>query len=212
MRMPTRTTTPPTPPKIFSLSLQIVKKKLDNSTLWNEAAKAGAFFGAVSIGCLMLKELASLSGSSFLMQAAAVILWAVEFFGCILLMKNVQLGLRDKYEGVKMQDTFRLGRRAALLSGLLLASAQALILMKMPADTVDTMVQEFSGAMNMSSSQREAMDGMADKLPVYSFLFTWFYCFIYGTLLSSVMSRYVFMKILIQNDKLPTDDNTPDEQ
>lgn len=189
-----------------------MKKKLDNSTLWNEAAKAGAFFGMVSIGCLMLKELAALSGSSFLMQAAAVILWAVEFFGCILLMKNVQLGLRDKYEGVKMQDTFRLGRRAALLSGLLLASAQALILMKMPADTVDTMVQEFSGAMNMSSSQREAMEGVADKLPVYSFLFTWFYCFIYGTLLSSIMSRYVFMKILIQNDKLPTDDNTPDEQ
>ena len=91
-----------------------MKKKLDNSTLWNEAAKAGAFFGMVSIGCLMLKELAALSGSSFLMQAAAVILWAVEFFGCILLMKNVQLGLRDKYEGVKMQDTFRLGRRAAL--------------------------------------------------------------------------------------------------
>lgn len=211
MRMLTRTTIP-TPPKIFSLSLWIVKKKLDNSTLWNEAAKAGAFFGMVSIGCLMLKELAALSGSSFLMQTAAVILWAVEFFGCILLMKNVQLGLRDKYEGVKMQDTFRLGRRAALLSGLLLASAQALILMKMPADTVDTMVQEFSGAMNMSSSQREAMEGVADKLPVYSFLFTWFYCFIYGTLLSSIMSRYVFMKILIQNDKLPTDDNTPDEQ
>ena len=65
--------------------------KLDNTRLWNEAAKAGLLFGLVSVSCLALKELAGMSGSTFLSQAAFIVLWAVEFFGCILLMKKVQL-------------------------------------------------------------------------------------------------------------------------
>ena len=171
-----------------------MKGKLDNTLLWNEAAKAGALLGLVSISCLVLKELAGMSGSAFLVQAAAIILWAVEFFGCILLMKKVQLDLRDKYEAVKMEDTFRLGRRAAMLSGLLLASAQALIILYMPQETMDTLVSEVSQAMSMTSSQMEQVEGMLDKMPLYTFVFQWLYCFLYGSLLSSIMSRYIFLQ------------------
>ena len=173
---------------------------IDNKTIWNEAAKAGLLFGAVSVACLALKELAGLSGSSFLSQAAFIILWAVEFFGCILLMKKVQLDLRDKYEGIKMADTFLLGRRAALLSGL------------EPGDEV--ILPAVSQAMPMSASQQEQVDGMLDKLPVLTFLFQWAYCYLYGTVLSSIMSRYIFLQKLFggpfngpQNNQ-----NTPDEQ
>ena len=188
--------------------------KLDNTHLWNEAAKAGLLFGLVSVSCLGLKELATLSGSTFLVQAAAIVLWAVEFFGCILLMKKVQLDLRDKFEGVKMADTFVLGRRAALLSGLLLASAQALIIMHMPEETMDQLVGAVSEAMPMSASQKEQMDGMLDKLPVLTFLFQWMYCFLYGTILSSIMSRYIFLqKLFIGPFNGPqNNENTPDEQ
>ena len=62
--------------------------RLNNTVLWNEAAKAGVLFGLVSVSCLVLKELAGMSGSAFLVQAAAVILWTAELFGCILLMKR----------------------------------------------------------------------------------------------------------------------------
>ena len=54
-----------------------MKGTIDNTTLWNEAAKAGAAFGAVSIGCLMGKELSALSGSTFLLTDTAVILWVL---------------------------------------------------------------------------------------------------------------------------------------
>ncbi len=191
-----------------------MKGKLDNTLLWNEAAKAGALLGLVSISCLVLKELAGMSGSAFLVQAAAIILWAVEFFGCILLMKKVQLDLRDKYEAVKMEDTFRLGRRAAMLSGLLLASAQALIILYMPQETMDTLVSEVSQAMSMTSSQMEQVEGMLDKMPLYTFVFQWLYCFLYGTALSSIMSRYIFLQKLFGGpfDGPQDKDNTPDEQ
>jgi len=191
-----------------------VKGKLDNTTLWNEAAKAGALLGLVSVSCLVLKELAGMSGSAFLVQAAVVILWSVEFFGCILLMKKVQLDLRDKYENVKMEDTFRLGRRAAALSGLLLASAQALIILYMPQKTMDTLVSDISQAMSMTSSQKEQVEGMLDKMPLYTFVFQWLYCFLYGTVLSSIMSRYIFLQKLFGGpfDGPQDNDNTPDQQ
>lgn len=191
-----------------------MKGKLDNTILWNEAAKAGVLFGLVSVSCLALKELAGMSGSNFLTQAAFIILWTVEFFGCILLMKKVQLDLRDKYQDVKMADTFKLGRRAALLSGLLLASAQALIILYMPQETMDQLVSAVSEAMPMGAAQQEQMDGMLDKLPLLTFLFQWMYCFLYGTVLSSIMSRYIFLEKIFGSpfQNPPEDENTPDEQ
>lgn len=171
-------------------------KQIDNTVLWNEAAKAGAYFGAVSVGCLALKEWAGTSGSTFLIQAASIILWAVEFFGCILLMKNVMLSLRDRYEDVKMADTYRLGRRAALLSGLLLASAQVLFILKMPEAQMDEFVNQMMTALPVGVAGREEVEGMMDKLPVITFFSQWLYCFLYGTVLASVMSRYIFLQKL----------------
>ena len=187
-----------------------MKKTLDNNTLWNESAKAGAYFGAVSVGCLALKEWAGTSGSSFLIQAAAIILWAVEFFGCILIMKNVMLSLRDRYEGVKIQDTYKLGRRAALLSGLLLASAQTLFILKMPETEMATFVDQIAAA--IPSGSRDQVEGMMGKLPVITFISQWIYCYLYGTVLSSIMSRYIFLQKLFGGNFPPRDNDAPDEQ
>lgn len=189
-----------------------MKKTMDNNAVWNEAGKGALYLGGLSILCLSLKELSTLSGSNFLMTAAAVILWAVEFFGCMLLMKRSLLDFRDKYEGVKMADTAKLGRRMALLSGLLLASAQALIIMKMPQEEVTALADQLSGAMTMGASEREAMDSMLDKLPVFTFVFQWLYCFLYGTVLSSILSRYIFMQEVMGFRPKDTDEDQPDEQ
>lgn len=192
-----------------------MKETVDNNILWNEAAKAGFLFGAISVGCLALKELATMSGSTFLLQAAAIILWAVEFFGCILLMKKVQLDFRDKYQSVKMEDTYKLGRRAALLSGLLLASAQTLFILKMPEGEMTDLVNQMTSALPaLSPSEKEQVDGMLDKLPVITFISQWIYCYLYGTVLSSIMSRYIFLQKLFGGTFPPREDdfNTPDEQ
>ena len=187
--------------------------KADNNTIWNEAARAGLLFGAVSVGCLVLKELATLSGSTFLMQAAAIILWVVEFFGCILIMKNIMLRFRDKYDGVKMEDTYKMGRRAALLSGLILASAQALFILKMPPESLDTMIDEMMASAQLLSTDRDAVEAALDKLPVITFIFQWLYCFLYGSILSSIMSRYIFLQKLFGGfHPKEDDDNTPDNQ
>ena len=188
-----------------------MKQTLGNTTLWNEAAKTGAFLGAVSVGCLTLKELAAVSGSAFLVQAAVIVLWAAEFLGCILLMKNAMLSLRDKYEGVKMADTFRLGRRAALLSGLLLASAQVLFLLQTPEAEMTALSDQLSQALP-AGIDRDQMDRAMDNLPLGMFLFQWLYCYLYGTVLSSILSRYIFLQKLFGGPFPPRDMDMPDEQ
>ncbi len=187
--------------------------RFDNNTIWNESAKAGLLFGAVSVACLVLKELAALSGSNFLIQAAAIILWVVEFFGCILIMKNIMLRFRDKYEGVKMEDTYKLGRRAGFLSGLILASAQAFIIMKMPAETMDEFVNQMMSTAQLLPTDRDAVDAALANLPVLTFIFQWLYCYLYGSVLASVMSRYIFLQKLFGGGFPPEeDDNNPEQQ
>ena len=186
-------------------------KKLDNNTLWNEAAITGLFFAAVSIGCLMGKQLAAGTGNAFLTQAVSIVLWLVEFAGCIVLMRQRMIRLRDTYSGVTIQDSYKFGRRAALLSGLLVASAQALILMKMPADSMETMIGQLASQLQLSSSEIDSMGAFVDKLPLWTFIFQWIYCFLYGTVLSAIMARYVFIQRLFDG---PQDDDPsqPDEQ
>ena len=173
-----------------------MSKTLDNNTLWNEAAKAGAFLGGTSVGCLALKEWAGMSGNNFLITAAAIILWAVEFFGCILLMKKYMLDLRDKFDGVTVMDTYRFGRRVALFSGLILASVDAAVIMYMPQETVESVIAELNTAISykMGAGYEGEIGRFVDKLPLYTFIGQWLYCFLYGSLLSSIMSRYIFLQ------------------
>ena len=125
-----------------------------------------------------------------------MILWSVEFFGCILLMKRSLLDFRDKYEGVKMADTAKLGRRIALLSGLLLASAQALFIMQMPSEQMNELVSQLSESMSLTAADMENVNAVLDRLPLFSFIFQWAYCWLYGSVLASILSRYIFMKEL----------------
>lgn len=175
--------------------------KLDNKTLWNEAGRIGFVFGGFSSLCLALKEASGLTGSTFLVQAAAIILWAVEFFGCILLMKKYMLDLRDKYDGVTMADAYKFGRRVALLSGLILAAVDAVLIMQFPQEDVAAVMDELSStvAAQLGSGYQNEIDKVVDRLPVYTFIFQWLYCFLYGSLLSAVMSRYIFMQNYFQD-------------
>ena len=188
-----------------------MKKQLDNNALWNEAAVTGLFFAAVSIACLMGKQLAAGTGKVFLAQAVGVVLWIAEFAGCIVLMRQRMIRLRDSYSGVTIRDSYKFGRRAALLSGLLVASAHALILMKMPADSMDTMLGQVAQSLQMSTSELESMGAMIGKLPLWTFIFEWLYCFLYGTVLSAIMSRYVFIQRLFDGTQ-DDDPSQPDEQ
>ena len=196
-----------------AINVTFVSMKLDGKTLWNEAGRVGFVFGGFSSLCLLLKEGAALTGSTFLVQAAAIILWAVEFFGCILLMKKYMLDLRDKFDGVTVMDTYRFGRRVVLFSGLILASVDAAVIMYMPQETVESVVTELNTAIStkMGAGYEGEIGRFVDKLPLYTFIGQWIYCFLYGSLLSSIMSRYLYVQDAFNDPGDSQDDDSGDE-
>lgn len=171
-----------------------------NNDIWNEAGKGALYVGGLSVLCLTLKELSGGSGSSFLVSAASVILWMVEFFGCIYLMRRAMLVFRDRFQDVTPDQTVRLGRRIALLSGLLLASAQALFVMQMPQDSVQALFDQIGERMQFTAEQMEQAAAVLDRLPVFTFVFQWLYCWLYGSVLSSILSRTLFLQDLMNRD------------
>ncbi|MBR5255984.1 MAG: hypothetical protein IKV62_04320 [Bacteroidales bacterium] len=187
--------------------------KLDNKSLWNEAGRVGFVFGGFSALCLLLREGAALTKSSFLIQAAAIILWAVEFFGCILLMKKYMLDLRDKFDGVTVIDTYRFGRRVALLSGMILAAVTAILVMNTPEETIASLIEQVNTSFaSLGSISDDEKARLGDKLPLYTFIGRWIYCFLYGSLLSSIMSRYIFAQDMFRQDGGNQEDDNVDNQ
>ena len=192
-----------------AINITFVRMKPDSKALWNEAGRVGFVFGGFSSLCLLLKEGAALTGSSFLETAAVIILWAVEFFGCILLMKKYMLDLRDKYDGVTMEQAYHFGRRVALLSGLILATVNAVILIKMPPETMENFVTELNTAVagKLGAGYEDEVGRVVDRLPLYTFIFQWLYCFLYGSILSAIMARYIFMQDLFRGNDGRGDEN-----
>jgi hypothetical protein len=198
-----------------------MKEEITNKQIWNDAARVGIVFGVFSSVCLGLKEAAALTGSTFLTMAASIILWAVEFFGCIMLMKKY-IAEAKQHEGISQLQLYQIGRRVALLSGLILAAVNAVIVSLTPDETIEA---AFSQAMssvpaNMQADAADSMNMMLSNFPIFIFIGQWLYCFLYGSVLSAIMSRNVFMLNLfndavnrtMQDGGDADDQSQPDEQ
>jgi hypothetical protein len=111
-----------------------------------------------------------------------------------------------------MEETYRFGRRAALLSGLLLAAVQAYLILKMPQEEMNSLMGPLTSS--LTSAQREQVSGVMDKLPLYTFIIQWLYCYLYGSLLARILSRYIFMQNLFQGGQPPENrqEDQPEDQ
>ena len=200
-----------------------MKEAVSEKGLWNDASRVGIVFGLFSSACLGLKEAAALTESTFLVALAATVLWAVEFFGCILMMRHYMRAEVQKYEGMQQRDLYKFGRRVALLSGLILAAVNAFAVSMVPPETMEETLTAVASSMpgGMQAEAQEQMSSMLDRFPLYTFFGQWLYCFLYGSILSAIMSRQVIMRSIFDQAMTPpkADDNDgsidnqdPDEQ
>ena len=64
-----------------------------------------------------------------------------------------------------------------------------------------SLVSQLSASLSSFGSLSEDEVGrLVDKLPLYTFIFQWIYCFLYGSVLSAIMSRYIFARDIFQQD------------
>jgi hypothetical protein len=174
-----------------------MSKEISSKTIWNEASRAGVALGLLCIACMVLSTLlAKVKGGVALNMAVSVgafVIWAVKFTGCIALMKKAMERFVSAYPGADNRDSYRLGVTTALLSALIVAAGSlANYMFLAPAETaaaIDVVMQQYSTSLD--SNTMKSLEAVMDNFPTISFFSNLIYCFIYGWILSAILSRRI---------------------
>ena len=183
-----------------------MEQNIMRKDMWNTAAKAGLVLGLVSTAYMFVTQLMA-GASGFIMTILGFLLWAAKFGGCIWLMSFFMKKHVAAHPDVDNKGTFNLGMATALLSALVYSAAAfaniAFISGDSMAEQMNLMMQQMSGMMD--SNTMTLMDSYLENLPQITFFSNLLYCFVFGTVLSFILSRNI-------PSRDPFADYKPDQQ
>ena len=191
-----------------------MENRISRKDLWDGAGKAGLVLGLISsayvILTYLLGKLTGTTGLALLSTLLAFLLWAAKFGGCIYLMKLFMTKFAAAHPGCDNSDTFRFGVVTALLSALLFAAFDLAYVTWIAPDTfsqgVETMTESYGSI--LPSESIEAMQEV--NFGRVSFFTNLIYCFLFGTVLSSILSRNIPSRNPFADFR--QNDNTPEDQ
>ncbi len=162
--------------------------------MWNGAAAAGLVLGAISTAFMFATQfLTKAEMSAFLNMILTAILWFAKFGGCIWAMMFFMKKFAAENKDADNRDTRRLGIIAAFLSASVYAAMSfanvAFISSDMYSEQMNMMIQQM--APFMDSNMMTQMDSMMENFPQMTFFSNLIYCFIYGAILSAILSRNI---------------------
>ena len=170
------------------------KENITSGALLNRAAVTGLALGAISAAYMFaVQYLPLLIPSAIAVTVLTMVLWIAKFVGCILIIRAAMQRTADSYDGVERRHTRRLGIFAALFSALIYSAVSlANILYINPGEideAFDMIMSEYSKILD--SNSLSAIDSFKDNLPTMTFFSNLIYCFLYGTIVSAILSRYI---------------------
>lgn len=175
---------------------------------WNAAGKAGLIFGVIPVVHMYLNRgLVTPETNYYLGTAIHWILWIAKFIGCIWLMKYVMRVFVSTHTEADNSDTFRLGMTIAFLSALICAAFSfadvAYISPDLYKNLMETSMPEMMEAYSsiMSEDELGMITELSQRLPQITFFSKFIYCFLYGTVLSFILSRNIPSKDPFANYK-----------
>lgn len=140
-------------------------------------------------------------------SAIGFVLWAAETGGCIYLMHLYMKKFSAACPEADNRATFRMGMATAFLSALVYSAASfaniAFISADYYAEQFDMMMQQM--APMMDSNTATVMDKMLSSMPQITFISNLIYCFLFGTVVSAILSRNI-------PSRDPFADYKPDQQ
>ncbi len=170
-----------------------MKQTLTKGALWNRAGAAGLVLGLVSTAYMFITQYMTGISSAFLQTLMTFLLWALKFGGCIWLMKYFMKRFAEGFEGADNSATMRFGMAAAACSALVYSTmtlANVLIISPdLYSTALDTVMQSYSSILDSNSASM--LEKMWDRLPQITFFSNLIYCFIYGTVVSAILSRNI---------------------
>ena len=164
---------------------------------WDGAGKAGLVLGLVPIVYMLIEQLLLQDAAQKLgalpTTLITFLLWAAKFAGCILLMRWFMERFAARYDGVTRREASRYGTAIALTSALIYSAFvlawSKFIDPEMFTRAFEQAAEQYSAFLD--SNTTAMMEQMQDKMPVISFFSNFIYCFLYGTVLSSILSSRV---------------------
>ena len=162
--------------------------------MWNSAGKAAIILGLVSSAYLFMTQyLAQLQMPAVVNMLISFVLWAAKFAGCIWLMLFFMRKFVKENPQADNSSSFRFGIITSLLSALIYSAASfantSFINKELFTEQMDMVMQNY--ARIMDSNTMNAMEKMLDMMPQITFFSTLAYCFLFGTVLSAILSRNV---------------------
>ncbi len=158
----------------------------------NRAALTGLALGLISVAYMFaVQYLPQLIPSAIAVSALTTVLWIAKFVGCILVLRAAMLNFADSFDGVERRHTFRLGVFSAFFSALLFSAASLANVLYISPEAIDEAFDLVMGQYSkiLDSNSLAAIDEMRGSIPEFTFFSNLAYCFLYGTVVSSILSR-----------------------
>lgn len=184
-----------------------MEQKALRKALWEEAGKAGLVLGAVSSAYLFITQfLAEAEMPAIATMLLSTVLWTAKFGGCIWLMMYFMKKFANQNPDIHNNNIYRFGLAVSLLSALVYSAVTLANTVFISADSINEQMNIVIEQMApvMDSNARNQMDDIIAKLPQITFFSNFFYCIIYGSVLSFILSRNI-------PDKNPFADNKTEE-
>ena len=171
-----------------------MEQNVIQKNMWNTAGKAGLFLGLVSTAYLFISQfMGQAEIPAFLNSILSFVLWAAKFVGCIWIMKFFMKKFASDNASVTNSGTFRLGLAMAILSALVYSAFafanEAFISPELFETQMDAVMQQM--APMMDSNTQSVMETYLENLPQITFVSNLIYCFLYGLVLSFILSRNI---------------------
>lgn len=169
-----------------------MEQNVIQKNMWNTAGKAGLVLGSISAAYLFLTQWLTMSQiPSFLMILINMLLWAIKFGSCLWLMFIYMRNFAAENTDADKSAIFKTGMAIAFLSALVYAAFSfanlAFFYPDYLTEQMDIMMQQLSPMLDSNTASQ--MEKTMQNLPQITFFSNLIYCFIYGTVLSSGISR-----------------------
>lgn len=178
-----------------------------NKSIWNSASVPGLVLGGVCIAYELINWLCSDIETPVLAGILATVLWALKFGGCIALMVFFMKRYAASDAEIDNSDTFRFGTVVALYSAIFYAAFYFAYTVYIVPDIYK---QAFDAILSSSASMldQNSLDQIMDlepRMPAIGCAVKLIYSFLFGLVLSAILSRNIPSRNPFVND-------TPDEQ
>ena len=171
-----------------------MEQNVIQKNMWNTAGKAGLVLGLYTTAFLFISQMLGQTGiPAFLSTVLTLLLWVAKFIGCIALVLFFMKKFASENEGITNTHTFRMGVLTALLSALVYSAFTfanvAFISPELFDGQMNAIMQEL--APMMDSNTQSVVEKYTENLAQITFFSNLIYCFLYGMVLSFILSRNI---------------------